>query len=109
MMVEKIEITRHKLSVHGELKLVDGELFEEDFDEMVSRLVSWKLGPVKPTRHFEMVYDKEKNEVNVDVYVTVTILESSESHVETFKYIFNKLMEFITLYDKEFIDIVGIQ
>jgi hypothetical protein len=108
MMVEKIEITRHKLSVHGELKLVDGELLEEDFDEMVLRLTSWKLGPVKPTRHFEMVYNKEKNEVNVDVYVTITILESSDSHVETVKYIFNKLMEFIMLYEKEFEDISGI-
>jgi len=108
MMVEKIDITRHKLSVHGELKLVDGELFEEDFEEMVSRLVSWKLGPVKPTRHFEMVYNKEKNEVNVEVQVTVTILETSDSHVETFKYIFNKLMEFLMLYEKEFLDITGI-
>jgi hypothetical protein len=108
MMVEKIEITRHKLSVHGELKLVDGELLEEDFDEMVLRLTSWKLGPVKPTRHFEMVYNKEKNEMNMDVYVTITILESSDSHVETVKYIFNKLIEFIMLYEKEFEDISGI-
>lgn len=108
MMVEKIDITRHKLSVHGELKLVDGELFEEDFEEMVSRLVSWKLGPVKPTRHFEMVYNDEKKEVNVEVHVTVTILETSESHVETFRYIFNKLMEFLMLYEKEYLDITGI-
>ena len=46
--------------------------------------------------------------MNVDVYVTVTILETSESHVETFKYIFNKLMEFLMLYEKEFLDITGI-
>ena len=108
MMIDKIEIKRHEIALYGELKLLDGEMSKEDFNELLSRLVSWKLGPVKPTRHFEMVYNNEKNEVNVDVYVTVSILETSESHVETFKYIFNKLMEFLMLYEKEFLDITGI-
>ncbi len=108
MMVEKIEIKKQKISYQGELKLVDPELSKEDCEEMISSLVSWKLGPVMPTRHFEMVYNNEKNEAAVDVYVTVSISESSESHVNTVKYIFEKLIEFLILYEKEFKDISGI-
>ena len=102
MIVEKIEITRNKITLHGELKLLDEELSKEDCEEMISRLVSWKLGPVKPTRHFEMVYNNGKKQAELDVYVTVPILESSESHIDTVKHIFNKLIEFTRLYEKEF-------
>ncbi len=49
-----------------------------------------------------MVYNEEKKQVEADVYVTVSIEESSESHIDTVKHIFNKLIEFITLYEKEF-------
>jgi hypothetical protein len=107
MIVEKIEITRQKITLLGELKLVDDELSKEDCEEMIYRLVSWKLGPVKPTRHFEMVYNNEKKHAEVDVYVTVSIPESYDSHIDTVKYIFNKLMEFLSLYEKEFAGIYG--
>ena len=40
--------------------------------------------------------------VEVDVYVTISIEESSESHIENVRHIFNKLMEFINLYEREF-------
>ena len=102
MIVEKIEITRNKITLLGELKLLDEELSKEDCEEMISRLVSWKLGPVKPTRHFEMVYNNVKKQAELEVYVTVSILESSESHIDNVKHIFNKLIEFTTLYEKEF-------
>jgi hypothetical protein len=102
MIIEKIEITRHKITVQGELKLVDGELSKEDCEEMIKHLVSWKLGELKPVRHFEMVYNKEKMQAEVDVYVTIDIKESSESHIENVRHIFNKLMEFLNLYEKEF-------
>ena len=49
-----------------------------------------------------MVYNKEKMQAEVDVYVTVSIEESSESHIENVRHIFNKLMEFINLYEREF-------
>jgi hypothetical protein len=107
MIVEKIEITRQKITLHGELKLLDKELSKEGCEEMISHLVSWKLGPLKPTRHFEMGYNNEQKQAEVDVYVTVSISESSESHTDTIKHIFNKLMEFITLYEKEFVAISG--
>ncbi len=102
MIIEKIEITRHKITLQGELKLVDDELSKEDCEEMIKRLVSWKLGELKPIRHFEMVYNKEKMQAEVDVYVTVSIKESSESHIENVRHIFNKLMEFLNLYEREF-------
>ena len=102
MIIEKIEIIRHKITVQGELKLVDGELSKEDCEEMIKHLVSWKLGELKPIRHFEMVYNKEKMQAEVDVYVTVDIEESSQSHIENVRHIFNKLMEFLNLYEKEF-------
>jgi hypothetical protein len=102
MIVEKIEITRNKITLHGEMKLLDEELSREDCEEMISRLVSWKLGPVKPTRHFEMVYNNERKQAELEVYITVSILESSESHIDNVKHIFNKLIEFTTLYEKEF-------
>jgi len=109
MIVEKIEITRHKITLHGELKLFDKELSRGDCEKMISRLVSWKLGPLEPTRHFEMVYNNEKVQVEIDVYVTVSISESTASHTDTVKYIFNKLMEFITLYERIFEDITKIK
>lgn len=102
MIVEKIEITRHKITLQGELKLVDKELSKENCEEMISHLVSWKLGQLKPIRHFEMVYNKERMQAEVDVYVTVAIEESSESHLENVRHIFNKLMEFLNLYEREF-------
>jgi NADH:ubiquinone oxidoreductase subunit C len=102
MIIEKIEITRHKITLQGELKLVDDELSKEDCEEMIKHLVSWKLGELKPIRHFEMVYNKEKMQAEVDIYVTVSIKESSESHIENVRHIFNKLMEFINLYEREF-------
>jgi hypothetical protein len=102
MIIKKIEINRQKINLHGELKLVDDELSKKDCDEMISRLVSWKLGSLKPTRHFEMVYNNEKKRAEVDVYVTIEITESDESHIDTIKHIFNKLIEFSTMYEKEF-------
>ena len=102
MIIENIKITRQRITLLGELKLFDDELSKDNCEEMVNRLVSWKLGPLKPTRHFEMVYNKEKKQVEVDVYVTVSIQESSESHIDTVKHIFNKLIEFIMLYENEF-------
>ncbi len=102
MIIEKIEITRQRITLLGELKLFDDELSKDNCEKMVGHLVSWKLGPLKPTRHFEMVYNKEKKRVEVDVYVTVSIQESSESHIDTVKHIFNKLIEFIMLYENEF-------
>jgi hypothetical protein len=107
MIVEKIEITRHKLTLQGELKLVDSELSIENCEEMIRRLVSWKLGQLKPIRHFEMVYNKEQMQAEVDVYITVSIKESSESHIENVRHIFNKLMEFLNLYEREFEAISG--
>jgi hypothetical protein len=102
MIIEKIEITRHKITLQGELKLVDNELSKENCEEMISRLVSWKLGALKPIRHFELVYNKEKMQAEIDVYVTVSIEESSKNHIEDVRHIFNKIMEFINLYEKEF-------
>jgi len=102
MIIKKIEIIRQKITLQGELKMVDGELSKHDMEEVISRLVSWKLGPLKPVRHFEMVYNEEKKQVEADVYVTFSIEESSESHIDTIKHIFNKLIEFVTLYEKEF-------
>ncbi len=107
MMIDKIEIKQHEVALYGELKLLDGEMSKDDFNEMLSRLVSWKLGPVMPTRHFEMVYNQEKKETLVDVYVTVPLPESSESHADSFRYVFNKLIEFGNLYEREFEDISG--
>src|SRR5664280_1080286 len=107
MIIEKIEITRQRITLLGELKLFDDELSKDKCEEMVSRLVSWKLGPLKPIRHFEMVYNKEKKQVEVDVYVTVSIKESSESHIENVRHIFNKLIEFLNLYEREFGAISG--
>ena len=102
MIIEKIEIIRNKITLQGELNLVDPEFSKGNCEEMISRLVSWKLGPLKPIRHFELVYNKEKMQAEVDVYVTVSIEESSKNHVEDVRHIFNKLMEFINLYEKEF-------
>ena len=107
MIIENIEITRHKITLQGELKLVDNELAKENCEEMISRLVSWKLGQLKPIRHFEIVYNKEKMQAELDVYVTISIKESSESHIENIRHIFNKLLEFIHLYEKEFEAISG--
>ena len=107
MIVEKIEITRHKITLQGELKLVDSALSKENCEEMIRHLVSWKLGQLKPIRHFEMVYNKEKLQAEVDVYVTVSIKESYESHIENIRHIFNKLMEFLNLYEMEFETISG--
>ncbi len=76
---------------------------------MISRLVSWKLGPLEPARHFEIVYNNETKQVEIEVYVTVSISESSESHIDTVKHIFNKLMEFINLYERIFQDILEIK
>jgi hypothetical protein len=102
MIVEKIEIIRHEITIQGEMKLKDPKLAKDNCEEMISRLVSWKLGRLKPIRHFEMVYNKEKMQAELDVYVTISITESSDSHVENVKHIFNKLMEFLNLYEKEF-------
>ena len=104
MMIEKININREKIAFHGELKLVDNDLSKEDCEEMISRLVSWKLGPLMPTRHFEMVYNSE-GVVEVDVFVS--ILKPSEGHVDTVQYMFNKLMEFINLYEKVYEEVTS--
>jgi len=102
MIIEKIEIIRHKITLQGELKFVDSELSKENCEKMIRRLVSWKLGQLKPIRHFEMVYNQEKMQAEIDVYVTAYIKEPSESHIENVRHIFNKLMEFLNLYEKEF-------
>jgi len=107
MIIEKIEITRHKITLQGELKLIDDALSRENCEEMIRHLVSWKLGQLEPIRHFEMVYNKEKMWAEVDVFVTVSIKESSESHIENIRHIFNKLMEFLNLYEREFEAISG--
>lgn len=109
MMVEKLEIKKYELSLNGELRFVDGELSKDDCEEMLSRLVSWKLGRKIPIRHFEMVYNSEKNEAELDVYVSVSLPESSQSPVDTVKYVFNKLIEFLELYEKVFEDISGVK
>ena len=103
MLIENVKINREKIAFHGELKFIDDELSEDDCQEMVYRLVSWKLGPVEPTRHFEVSYNHVKNYVEVDVFVSVTKPENG--HMDTVKYIFSKLMEFVTLYQNEFEDI----
>ena len=105
MIVEKIEIIRHEITLQGEMKIKDPELAKDDCEEMISRLVSWKLGRLTPTRHFEMVYNNEKKEAEIDVYVSVPIPESSKSPVDNVKYVFNKLIEFLDLYEKVFEDI----
>jgi hypothetical protein len=109
MIVEKIEIKKYESSLNGELRFVDAEMSKDDCEEMISRLVSWKLGRLTPTRHFEMVYNNEKNEAKIDVYVSVPIPKSSKSPVDTVKYVFNKLIEFLDLYEKVFEDIYGIK
>ena len=106
MMIESINLKREKIAFHGELRFTDLEMSEGDCPEMISRMVSWKLGPVVPTRHFEMTYNKELKQAEVEVFVSIT--KPSEGHVDTVNYIFNKLMEFVALYEKEFEDISGI-
>jgi hypothetical protein len=109
MIVEKLEIKKYESSLNGELKFVDAEMYKDDTEEIISRLVSWKLGRLTPTRHFEMVYNNEKKEAKIDVYVSVPIPKSSKSPVDTVKYVFNKLIEFLDLYEKVFEDIYGIK
>lgn len=100
MMIEKIEIKKENEALHGQLKFVDSDLTKEETDEMVSRLVSWKLGPVKPTRHFEMVYNNDNMWAEVEVFVSLA--EPLTGQVEDVTYTFNKLMEFLSLYRKEY-------
>jgi hypothetical protein len=100
MMIEDIGIKREKIAFHGELKFTDNELLEDDCPELISRLVSWKLGSLIPARHFEISYNKELKQAEFEVFVSV--IKPSAGHVETVDYIFGKLLEFIALYEKEF-------
>lgn len=105
MMIEKIEIKKENEALHGQLKFVDPDLTKEDTEEMVSRLVSWKLGPVKPTRHFEMVYNKE--DVRAEVEVFVSMAKPLNGEVEDATYIFGKLMDFLVQYRKDLGEVKG--
>lgn len=105
MMIEKIEIKKENDALHGQLKFIDSDLTKEDTEEMVSRLVSWKLGPVKPTRHFEMVYNKD--EVRAEVEVFVSMVKPLHGQVEDATYIFSKLMDFLNHYRKDFDKVKG--
>ena len=102
MIVDKIEISWQKVGLQGEMKLVDSDLSKDDCEEMISRLVSWKLGRLTPDRHFEMVYNDEKHQAQTEVYVNVSATESDESHIDIIDIIFKKLIEFLSLYKKEF-------
>lgn len=104
-MIEKIEIKKENEALHGQLKFVDTDLTKEDTEEMVSRLVSWKLGPVKPTRHFEMVYNKDYERAEVEVFVSMA--KPLNGQVEDASYIFSKLMEFINQYRKDLEEVKG--
>lgn len=106
MQLEKVIINREKIAFHGELNFIDDQLSKDDCQEMVYRLVSWKLGPLEPTRHFEVSYNHEKKIVEVEVFVSVN--KSEEDHVEIVNFIFDKLMEFVGLYQREFEDISGL-
>lgn len=105
MQIENIKLNREKNAFHGELNFVDHELSKDKYQEMLYRLLSWKLGPVEPTRHFEMSYNTENNMVEVDVFVSVTKPKSGD--FDTVKYIFSKLMEFTNIYQKELDDLTG--
>ena len=102
MIIEKIEITRQNLALQGELNFVDNDLLKDDCEKMLGNLVKWKLGTLKPIRHFEMVYNDVKHQAEMDVYVTVSLKESDASHINNIEFIFRRLMEFISLYEKEF-------
>ncbi len=106
MLMETIKINREKIAFHGELNFIDDELSKDDCQEMVYRLLSWKLGPVEPTRHFEVSYNHDKNRVEVEVFVSITKPEAG--HLDTVNYIFSKLMEFATIYQREFEDITSL-
>ncbi|MDD3986084.1 MAG: hypothetical protein PHY59_09505 [Methanobacterium sp.] len=109
MIIEKLEIKKYQSSLNGELKFMDAEISQEDCEKMINRLVSWKLGPLTPTRHFEMVYNTEKKEAELDVYVSVPFPKSSENPIHTVKHVSNKLTGFLDLYEKCFEDIYGIK
>lgn len=103
MQIDNVKINREKNAFHGELNFFDNELSKDDSKEMLYRLLSWKLGPVEPTRHFELSYNSDKSRVEVDVFVSVTKAEAG--NVDTVKYIFSKLMEFTAIYNREFEDL----
>lgn len=102
MIVENIEISWQKVGLKGEMKLVDKDLSKDECEELISRMVSWKLGRLTPDRHFEMIYNDEKHQAEADVYVNVSVTESDESHIDVIDVIYKKLMEFLSLYHKEF-------
>ncbi len=103
MQIDNIKLNREENAFHGELNFFDNELSKKDSKEMLYRLLSWKLGPVEPTRHFELSYNSDKNRVEVDVFVSVTKPEAG--NVDTVKYIFSKLMEFTAIYSRELEDL----
>lgn len=103
MQIDNVKINREKNAFHGELNFFDNELSKNDSKEMLYRLLSWKLGPVEPTRHFELSYNSDKNRVEVVVFVSVTKAEAGND--DTVKYIFSKLMEFTAIYNREFEDL----
>lgn len=103
MQIENIKLNREKNVFHGELNFVDYEFSKDNCKEMLYRLLSWKLGPVEPTRHFELSYNDENERVEIDVFVSVTKPKSED--VDTVKYIFSKLMEFTNIYQKELYDL----
>jgi hypothetical protein len=105
MQIENIKLNRENNVLHGELKFYDYELPKDSYQEMLYRLLSWKLGPVEPTRHFELSYNSENKRVEVDVFVSVTKPEAGD--VDTAKYIFSKLMEFTAIYNREFEDLTS--
>lgn len=104
MQIDNIKLNRENNAFHGEMNFIDNELAKDDCQEMLYRLLRWKLGPVEPTRHFELFYNTEKNRVEIEVFVSVTKPEASNP--DTVKYIFSKLMEFTTLYNKELEDLI---
>jgi len=105
MQIENIKINRGENAFHGELNFVDYEFSKDNCKEMTYRLLSWKLGPVEPTRHFELSYNTEKGRVEIDVFVSVTNPKTDD--VDTAKYIFSKLLEFTNLYKNEIVDLTS--
>lgn len=104
-MIDKIEIKMENGALHGHLKFVDSDLSKEESIEMVSHLVSWKLGPVKPTRHFELVYNPDEERAEADVYVSIT--KPLNEQIDEVTYVFNTLIEFLNLYESEIKGVIG--
>jgi|GEM_PF-2678248 len=103
MQIENIKLKREENAFHGELNFVDYEFSKDNCKEMLYRLLSWKLGPVEPTRHFELSYNTEEDKVEIDVFVSVTKPKTED--IDTAKYVFSKLLEFINIYKKELVDL----